>query len=189
VAVCLATGYRATEHCPDTVVTAAPAGAPPLAPCPYHETIYVTADGKHRVDSRCWEPDSVRSESVLLLPPEVAGHIRSAGLEASRVPPWLPDCAPDPSTSTLAVTYPTEGARIFLPRELDGSLQRLTVRAAHQNPDASLYWYLDTRYVGRTTHPHKVSVALERGSYTITCVDDAGARASVSFVVDVDTGG
>lgn len=186
IETCLVTGYRATDHCEVTAPAVVPAGAPPLRPCPYHETIYVTLDGQHRVDSRCWRHGEYRRASVLVFPPEIADYARSSGLEASRVPPWSEDCGPGRGISRVTIAYPDEGARIFLPRELDGSLQKLTVRAAHRDSSARLYWYVDTSYVGATEETHKVSLELERGRYTVTCVDDAGARASVSFVVDIE---
>lgn len=184
--VCVDTGYRATESCRHRSTLQTPAAAPPLAPCPYHKTIYVTADERYRVDSRCWDRGNYHRRSVLVFPPEVAQHTRAGGIELSVIPPWSPDCVGSRDASRVTIVYPTEGARIFLPRELDGSLQKLTLRAAHQDGNAALYWYLGSRYLGRTRDVHKLSVELDRGEHTVTCVDEHGARVAVRFYVDVE---
>ncbi len=182
VGIVQSTGYRATRHTTDTVRARAPAGARPLAGDPYHTTIHVTKDGAFRVTSECWVPGEYDERTVVAYPPAIAQYLRGAGRLIRPIPPVAPDCIVTDSRA-VAITYPTDGARIFLPRDLDGTTQNIVVRAAHRDGEGSLFWYLNDEYVGPTESDHTRAFELPAGTHTIAVIDRHGNTATASFHV------
>lgn len=80
--------------------------------------------------------------------------------------------------------YPTPGARITLPRQLDGTPGRLVARVAHGQTDVTLYWHLDNTYLGETHDFHEITLQPAPGPHTLTVVDGEGNTASVRFHTD-----
>jgi penicillin-binding protein 1C len=183
VRLCRETGYRAGPDCPDTYVASAPAGAKPLPQCPYHKKIFVTLDGCYRVNALCWEPGKYREEIRLFYPPAVAQYLRERGQLVEQIPPFQPGFSGTDGLPSLRIVYPEEGAKIWIPRDLDGEEQKLTLRAAHLEPDSVLYWYADNIYLGVTRERHAWSARFSRGRHELQIIDTRGNRASRSFFV------
>ncbi len=183
VETCLETGYRATRHCADTTRALAPADARALAPCPYHRTIYTNLDGSYRVDSSCWVQGEYRARSQLFYPPAVSQYLRTRGVVVRAPPPFAEGCAGDTSPNSLTIVYPNNEARLAVPRDLDGGLQRVLLRAAHQEAATRLFWYLNGEYVGETADPHVLPWTFSTGEYQLTVVDEHGNRAESRFYV------
>lgn len=80
--------------------------------------------------------------------------------------------------------YPTSGARIVLPRQMDGSRGVVTVELAHSHPAATVYWHLDNGYLMQTQDFHKLSLQPDPGRHVLTAVDDAGNTVSIAFFVE-----
>ena len=189
IETCLETGYRATRHCENTTRTLAPADAAALAACPYHRTIYTTLDGAFRVDSSCWVPGEYQAQSQLFYPPAVSQYLRTRGVVVRAPPPFAEGCMGDSSVDALSIVYPNNEARIAVPRDLDGTLQRVLLRAAHQNAETRLFWYLNGDYVGETTDPHVLPWTFETGEYALAVVDEHGNAAESRFYVATRDGG
>ncbi len=183
VRLCRDTGYRAGPDCPDSYVASAPAGTKPLPQCPYHKKIYVTLDGGYRVNALCWEPGKYREEIRLFYPPSVAQYLRERGQLVEQIPPFQPGFSGTDGLPSLRIVYPEEGAKIWIPRDLDGKDQKLTLRAAHLEPDSVVYWYADDIYLGVTRERHAWSARFPRGRHELEIIDARGNRASRSFFV------
>ncbi len=179
VEICSATGYRATPACEDTRYARVPRGARPLRRCPYHERIYVSSVTNRRVDSRCWSPGRYEAKSVLVVPPEAVAYLPAV----APVPPWEPGCGAG-GVEAVAITYPNNNARLYLPRRIDGSPQGVTLRASHREPGTRLFWYLDEVLVGETERHHNILARLSRGDHVLTVVDAGGHRDTVRFRVE-----
>jgi penicillin-binding protein 1C len=183
VNICRLTGFRAGPDCSDTQVVLSPVVSRPLAQCPYHKKIFVTLDGNYRVNSLCWEPGNYKEETRLFYPADVVQYLRERGQIIERIPPLKPDCPGAGNDAVLRIVYPEEGTRIWIPRDLDGSYQKVTLKAAHQESNQLLYWYLDNRYIGQTDKQHNQSLMLNRGWHRIEVVDHRGNRDFKKFYV------
>ena len=75
-------------------------------------------------------------------------------------------------------------ARIFLPKQMDGSKSQLTFELVHSVPKATVYWHLDNNYLAETQDFHKISLLPSSGKHTITAVDNEGNTVSVTFFVE-----
>jgi penicillin-binding protein 1C len=179
IEVCLETGYRATPACDKTRYASVPRGARPLRRCPYHERIYVSSVTNRRVDSRCWSPGEYEAKSLLVVPPEAVAYLPAV----PPVPPWEPACGAG-GVEAVAITYPNNNARLYLPRRIDGTSQGITLRASHREPGTRLFWYLDEVLVGETERHHNILARLEPGDHVLTVVDAGGHRDSVRFRVE-----
>ena len=185
VSLCLDTGFAAGPDCPRTVRGDAPRSLKPLRACPFHQSIFVTPDEKYRVCSRCWQPGQYKKIQRLVYPPDVSQYLREAGVILSDLPPHRPDCPGRDETRPLQIIYPVPRARIWLPRDFDGDLQKITLRAAHRSQEKSIYWYLDDVYRGTTRDSHKLAVTFKEGWHRLTVVDEDGNRQVRRFYIAV----
>ncbi|MFP4430360.1 MAG: penicillin-binding protein 1C [Spirochaetaceae bacterium] len=177
--VCAETGYRATVACEETRYALVPRGARPLRRCPYHERIYVSSNTNRRVDSRCWSPGEYEAKNVLVVPPAAAAYLPTV----PPVPPWEAACGAA-GDEAVAITYPNDNARLYLPRRIDGASQGITLRASHREAGTRIFWYLDEVLVGETERHHNILARLEPGDHVLTVVDAGGHRDSVRFRVE-----
>lgn len=182
--LCTETGYRAGADCPHTVEAEVPLHARPLPSCPFHRRFYLDPRRDLEVCSRCWsQADSVRQEVRLLYAADVRQFLRAAGHSLQRYPPHNSTCPTLGGDSPVDIIYPSQAARLFVPRDIDGTYQRVTLRAAHSASDATLYWYLDQAFLGATVGDHTVSADIARGRHTLQVIDHAGHARQVSFTV------
>lgn len=83
----------------------------------------------------------------------------------------------------MGFIYPENGADIYIPRQLDGSIKGITFNLAHRNPMATVFWHLDNEYVGETQLIHQVTLTPSPGKHTVTVVDESGNMLSVGFTI------
>lgn len=182
IRLCADTGLAPSPACPRTVIAEAPAAAPPLPLCPYHKSVIVADRGGDEVCSLCWDSTGHHAESLLLFGPKVSAYLRAAGSLSQERPRHNPDCPAYQTRASLQVLYPLPGSRLFLPRDYDGVGQDLILRAAAP-PHGALHWYVDQRYMGRTTERHQLPVRLAPGEHRVMVLDADGHSAGVSFEV------
>lgn len=188
--ICLETGFLAGSDCPHHVFVEAPRYMKPLRLCPYHQRIFVSEDEKYQVCSLCWEPGHYHDRERLIYPPEVAQYLRGRGQIVGDLPPHKPDCPGQFSQGwggrlTLQIVYPQEDARLWVPRDFGGELQKVILRAAHRENQRVIYWYLDNRYLGSTVNRHEQAVELARGWHVLEVVDESGFRDRKRFYADM----
>ncbi|MBN1423441.1 penicillin-binding protein 1C [Candidatus Fermentibacteria bacterium] len=182
--LCAATGYRVGPDCTDTIEAEVPLHARPLPPCPFHRRFHLDLHRDLEVCSRCWShADSVRQEIRLLFPADVRQFLRAAGHTLQRHPPHHPSCPTLSGDSPVDIIYPSRQARLFVPRDIDGSYQKVTLRAAHSAADATLYWYLDQSFLGATVGEHAMPADLAGGRHSLQVIDHTGHARQVSFTV------
>ena len=163
----------------------APKQNKPLKICPYHKKVYVTNDEKYKVCSLCWETGNHKPQSVLVYPPEAVQYVRERGQMIGAMPPHRPDCPSHTEDLALQIVYPQENSRLWVPRDFDGSLQKVTMRAAHREKDRTIYWYLDDSYAGSSQKITTKALQLTKGWHLLEIVDDAGNRDKTRFYVDL----
>jgi penicillin-binding protein 1C len=78
---------------------------------------------------------------------------------------------------------PQDGDRVLLPRDIDGSVQKLAIQVGHRRRDASVRCYLDEHDLGVSVRFRDFLVRPDPGPHTVLCQDDEGSRAQVRFQV------
>lgn len=153
--VCRASGHLRGMFCDEYDTRILPAKAMQSEVCPYHKEV----DGDH----------------VFALPPAMEWYYR----------PYHPEYRiPKKSDgSPMEFIYPESGAIIYIPRQLDGSIEGVAFQIAHRSGDATVWWHMDGRYLGETRFLHQMQFVPEKGHHTVAAVDSEGNTISVSFDV------
>ncbi len=183
VTLCADSGYPAGPNCPNRLQSHAPAWARPLPLCPFHKKLFIDKNSGEQVCSLCWQAGAYEGRSFFILPPQVLKYLRLTGKAPAPIPPHRASCPAQQGRSPLQITYPGPESRIWLPREVTGVLQKLTLRAAHRRAEQRVFWYLDDRYLGSTTGEHVRAVHIDDGRHELVLVDESGEQARRVFYV------
>lgn len=183
ITVCRNSGHRATALCenPDTVLV--PHTGLVTAPCPYHKKIFLSADRKFRVHSRCEAIAAMREESWFVLPPIQEFYFKQKNISYRPLPPLRADCSNSNAMVSMDLIYPKPGAKVFVPYELDGTKGNALFEATHRNPKATLFWHIDGQFFAATNRSHKLPIRLDGGVHTLLLVDDAGESLTRDFTI------
>ena len=181
--VCHLSGHLKGRFCEETdTILILPAGLKTEA-CPYHHRINLSADGTQRIYESCINTEAAIQKNWFTLPPVWEWYYKQRHPEYKTLPPFKPGCGED-ILRPMQFVYPTMNARIFLPRQMDGSKSQLTFELVHSVPKATVYWHLDNNYLAETQDFHKISLLPSSGKHTMTAVDNEGNTVSVTFFVE-----
>lgn len=181
VEVCSTSGFRATESCPHKRTDYMPLHAAPLPVCSYHETMYVTPDEAFRLTSSERSAEAYKEVKILRFPPAVAQFMREKGQAIEVLPPYRNPIST--AEHTVSMVYPVQGATIFLPRDVDGTRQRLIAKGASSLKNDVIYWYIDQNFLGSTKNEHNMDLELTEGRHKLTIVSSTGSKDSIDFTI------
>jgi penicillin-binding protein 1C len=152
---------------------------------PHHVQVHLDRSGGWRVHSGCESVADMRHRSWFVLPPGQAHYFRKRYPQYQPLPPFRPDCGKQLSEGRLpmALLYPAENTRLYVPVDLDGKPSRVVFEAVHRDPESQLFWHLDDRFLGTTRTFHQQALLPGRGRHTLTLVDEQGNRLSRRFEV------
>ena len=170
--ICAQSGHPATMHCSeqDTIYQIEQSTS---LKCPYHISLTVDEDDL-RVHSDCYSPSQMEKKSHFVLPADAAYYYRQRHPEYEALPRYRPGCEELAEGGPIQFIYPKKSSRLFLPESGDGEKETAIFRAAHVNPEATLHWHLDERYLGLTVEEHTMSVQAATGKHALTVVDAVG---------------
>ncbi|MBU0926155.1 MAG: penicillin-binding protein 1C, partial [Spirochaetes bacterium] len=180
--VCADSGFAAGPDCASTRRAALPIGSGTDRGCPYCRVVHLSADGRYRVRAELSAGLDIVAQRRFVLPPAIEWYYSRSTLGYRPLPPWAPGMA-GPGDDAVEFLAPEEGASIFVPIELDGSLGMTVFRAAHRDPRARLFWHLDGDYLAETTGDHRVQARPAPGVHELVVVDQDGSGASRRFEV------
>jgi penicillin-binding protein 1C len=183
VNVCLKSGQRASENCEQQSKQWVVRAGLSTAACQYHKKIHVSQDEKFRVHSECATVDKMKSKSWFVLPPVQEFYYKSRNLSYRSLPPFRIDCEDPAMIASMALIYPTQNARIYIPKDLDGKTGNTVFEIAHRSLSSTLYWHLDGVYIGATKRSHFLAITPSKGEHILTVVDDAGETLQRTFEV------
>ncbi|MBL7855582.1 MAG: penicillin-binding protein 1C [Cyclobacteriaceae bacterium] len=182
VRVCLQSGELAGEFCQSVKEEMVPVAGQASTKCRYHQRVFLTVDGRHRVHRGCYPDDALRVENWFILPPVQEYYFHRSHLSYRPLPPYLASCT-EGTAASFDLEYPSLDTRIILPRELSGQRNPVVFRAVHSTPQSTLYWHLDDRFVGATQGTHHLPFYPSAGRHSITIVDESGQTLTRSFDV------
>jgi penicillin-binding protein 1C len=178
--VCLETGFMATEHCPKRKQMDIPKHTKPFRRCPFHKPYHFAQDQKHTVCSLCWKQNHIESVR-LVYPPHIMHFMRKQGHRVSKIPAHNPKCPSVNQERAMDIVYPTAKTKIWVPRGMDGNLQKIIVQVTHRDRASRVFWYLDGVYLGETRDRHDKAVTVSAGWHTIQVVDEHGEKIGRRF--------
>lgn len=183
ITVCRESGYRPLPGCPVDTIWATSAGAK-VAGCPYHKNIQLDKNGQWRVTADCAGAAARQGRSWFLLPPTEAHYYQLRHPDYKPLPPWREDCLNGQKyEQQMELIYPKYPTRIYVPRDMDGSVSRTVFVVAHRDPERRIHWHLDETYLGSTQHFHSYELNPEPGPHQLTLVDESGNRLEQRFEI------
>jgi penicillin-binding protein 1C len=111
--------------------------------------------------------------SAFILPPVQAYYYAPHHPEYTGSPAWMEGCEGE-RASCIGLIYPKPNARIFIPRNVNGEVEKVVLEATHVDQKATIYWHLDNRYLGETRSIHQLEILPTAGVHYLTLVDDTG---------------
>jgi penicillin-binding protein 1C len=181
--VCRQSGRLKSRYCDEAdTVLILPNGLRTEA-CMYHIPVNLTADGRYRVYEHCLEAGqpAVR-QNRFVLPPVWEWYYKQHHPEYEALPPFMPGCG-EGSHVPMAFIYPQRNATVYLPKQLDGSDGEITLELAHGNNNTTVFWHINSDYLGSTRNIHKYTFRPSRGRHSITVVDTDGNTLSIGITV------
>lgn len=182
LATCGKSGFLASPYCTpiDTIFTNSQSQNSPM--CPYHKLIHLDLAG-NRVSSKCESPSKMNHVGWFELPPSMAFYYRKNHPDYQKTPAFRLDCFQEASNELMSFLYPSEKSKIYLPLDIDGIRENAIFKATHRDPKSTLYWHLDSEYLGYTEDIHTMNVDASKGTHHITLVDQLGNRITQTFEI------
>lgn len=180
---CVETGYLAGKYCDNHSKHYVNMPQKMLEICPFHQQLFVTADGSKRVNSNCYSVSDIVPVNYLMLPPAQARYYKKYNADFKEAPEWLDACLQN-HQNPMQMVYPRHSTSILIPMELVGEKGSAVFEAAHQNSDATLFWYLDDQYLGKTHGSHQMAIHTSTaGKHKLYIADNTGEYLSFTFEV------
>ncbi|MCB0408779.1 MAG: penicillin-binding protein 1C [Flavobacteriales bacterium] len=183
VNTCAKSGFKASNVCPKTtIIKTSPMGVN-TSVCSFHRKIHLDQTEQYRVNSNCYEVANMVEKSWFVLPPVQEWYYKTKNPDYKTLPPIYPACV-GTQEKMMALIYPKEGLKIFVPKNLDGTLSRTIFEAAHRRTEAEIHWYLDEDYLGATKRSHQKEILTTEGKHQLTLVDNDGntIEKTIEFV-------
>lgn len=184
VEICKLSGHRAGPHCDTTETRYIPQSGLETEACPYHRTVHLNREMTRRVSSRCADLSEMQKQSWFLLPPAQEWYYRQSHSSYRELPSYIDGCNPGgASDRVMELIYPINTARIYLPKELDGTTGSTVFEVAHRSSATAVHWHLDDRYLGTTRETHQMALTPDPGWHTLSLVDEEGSTLRHRFQI------
>ena len=184
VPLCKSSGFRKTTICESTEDVWIQKSGLKSPPCPYHQIVHLDKTGQFRVTSECESIDQMQHISWFVLPPTMEYFFKTNNPFYKVLPPYRDDCAKYlASAKTMEIIYPKEQSSIYVPIEINGEMGKTVFKVAHRNPESTIYWHLDDRYIGSTKSIHQLGFSPTPGTHVLTVVDETGESVCRKFTV------
>ncbi len=183
VAICRQSGMRAGPNCPDVINETLAVHLEGTPQCRYHKLIHLNKEATYQVNSSCYDVSEIKTSTWFVLPPVMAWYYRKYHPEYQDPPPFAPGCRTDEARQHIALIYPRQFTRVYIPVEQDGTPGQVVFEAAHTNPDAVIYWHLDNQYIGQTSGRHQMAIRAGKGLHRLTLLDKQGHELTRTFRV------
>jgi penicillin-binding protein 1C len=178
--LCRKSGFPASAWCNETDTVKVPVGLQ-TGQCPFCGLIHLDKSLFYRVSGDCYPVADMQNRNWFVLPPVMEFYYRKKHPEYQVLPPVKPGC--DSKEEMMEFIYPQELNRVFIPRLLDGSRGQVIFQVTHRNPSATIFWYLDYQYIGKTTTYHQVNMHADAGWHRMTVTDMDGNQLVKRFQV------
>ena len=182
IKTCKQSGARATSLCLNTASEFIPSSGLKLPPCSYHKSIRLNVNGLYQVNSSCEDIANIKTSSWFELPALMAYYYKAKNPFYKDKPPFRDDCIAN-DLAVMQFIYPKKHSVVYLPKNLNETVNDLVLKVAYNFPEKTLFWYLDSQFIKSTTLLHELAVKPNKGKHTVTVVDESGHEISRTFEV------
>lgn len=181
VEICRHSGHIASSLCADKETQLIPRSCIGSPACPYCRLVHLSADRQWQVNSSGESVSNILTESRFVLPPTQEYYYASHTAAYQSLPPLRPDCQSE-KKDHFSIVSPEHGTTVVLPRNFGGKNEKLVLKVACRDPEATLFWHLDDCYIGETHGGHhELAASPIVGQHWLTVVDEHGVKKSISF--------
>lgn len=181
--ICQASGQKANTYCKDVEEVSLPRTVDESESCTFHQLLHLDKTETYQVNSSCYDVNQMVHKSWFTLPPVQAWYYRQYNADYQSPPKYLPDCDQPSKNATLEMIYPKANARVFIPKELDGTVGQTVFEAAHSDTKETIYWHLDGQYLGSTKRVHQMGLFTKPGNHILHLLDGQGQELNLKFEV------
>ncbi len=175
--ICENSGHLAGSHCNHQDRKMIPLHTLRTMTCTYHKPLAITESG-YRIEGECTHDGIVTTRSFFVLPPRNAQYYKHYHADYEELPPLLPTCQQDLAEQSLQFIYPIGNQALMTPHDFNLNRKAIIYKAAHKDPEATIFWYLDKEFLGATTGEHKIMHIPPDGIHTLTIMDQYGNSLS-----------
>jgi penicillin-binding protein 1C len=182
IPVCSKSGYRAGEYCEQKDTVFVQQTGLKTAACPYHIWVHLDKNEQFQVNSSCETLNNMIHKSWFVLPPLQEFYFQKKHPNYKKLPNYRADCLVE-NSSKMAFVFPENNASFYLTKDFNSEVNGLIFKLIHSNLEASVYWYLNDEYIGKTKSIHEMEISPKKGVYTITVVDEFGYEHKQNFEI------
>jgi penicillin-binding protein 1C len=135
--------------------------------------VHLDRTGRYQVTADCAPASEIINEPWFVLPPAVEYFYRQKHPGYRPLPPYAPGCGNEAGVQVMEFIYPTQGIKIFIPRDHTGELTRIIPEVVHRDPSAKIFWHLDKNFLGTTKSIHQIEILASPGDHG-HCCDEEG---------------
>jgi len=181
IEICAQSGYPAGRYCPEKQVAEIPSKSHVSGTCPFHKRYILDKVTGEDVCSLCWG-GSDKVECVLYIqPPAVQKVLQEKGRDLVLPPKHRSNCSSMQHADGLQLLYPLHNITVFVPRNFDGSYEKILLEALHPQPSAHLFWIMDEVIIGETDSLHTLAIDMPQGQHWLTIMDEEGNSKTIGF--------
>ncbi len=182
--ICTKSGHLASVFCEETQMEWIPKNGIRTEACPYHQKVFLNETENYRVNSSCYPLSRMVQKNWFTLPPVMEYYYASLHPEYKPLPPFAPGCL-KAGESLMAFIYPKRNETVLLPKNFEENINEVIFKLAHRSPENTVYWYLDSEYIGKTETFHELAVSPKPGTYILTVVDSEGNEMKENIKIEV----
>ncbi|MBK9284888.1 MAG: penicillin-binding protein 1C [Sphingobacteriaceae bacterium] len=180
IKVCKQSGFKASSICPNPAYSFFPKGSSKTEACSFHKTIYLDKTESYRVNADCYDVTEMIEKPWFIASPMQEYFYKQHNIYYKPLPTFLPNCNQN-NQQQLEIIYPRNEFKIYIPINEKGELSQCIFKAAHKDPKAILYWYLDGNYIAATEKFHQIATQPVKGKHTLSITDNLGETATCKF--------
>lgn len=181
--ICKESGQKANAHCKKVEEISLSISVDGSESCSFHQLIHLDQTETYQVNSSCYDVNQMVHKGWFALPPVQAWYYRQYNTDYQSPPKFLPDCDQSAKAATLEMIYPKPNAKVFIPKELDGTYGQTVFEAAHSDTKETIYWHLDGQYLGSTKRVHQMGLFTKPGKHILHLLDGQGQELNLRFEV------
>jgi penicillin-binding protein 1C len=183
IKVCTQSGFKAGINCSEIIeIDACPKGILSET-CPYHHIVHLNKQRTLQVTTQCLPAEDIINEPWFILTPAMEYFYTQSHPDYKLLPSYMKGCDIEKSVPAMEFIYPSQGVKIFIPRDEQGKQTRIIAEIAHRNPSCNVFWHLDNSYIGITKYIHQIEIFATPGNHTLTAVDEDGFTTNSNFTV------
>ncbi|OAB80330.1 penicillin-binding protein 1C [Cochleicola gelatinilyticus] len=180
--VCSKSGNLAGIFCDNPTTEWIPKEGLKTKACIYHHQVFLNKTETAQVNSSCYELSEMKQKSWFTLPPIQEYYYAPLHPEYKPLPSFASNCLQE-GERTMEFIFPKRNETILLAKDFNEHVNEVIFKLAHRSADATVFWYLDSQFIGATKTFHELAVTPKPGTYVLTATDQEGNEIKLQIEI------